>query len=224
MDILEGACVMTIVETVGLYRTKLVKRVIYNLNDDDSNNGKVHNGEKGNMVVNEITDTAKIIIPSVGVTTGKEKTIADHSDILNYVDPSVDNIANEFWNVTRTRIAERGIKNGGAEPVVQPTAIVSWHLEDEFRASGKSIFAVIRKWLASTDIVNGRRSSKKSISCNISHVPTTEIIEVSGEAPRRMMQGVTQNCTNVGTNITDSHDDTGQSEQNTHKVVKDTVA
>ncbi|GAA0143178.1 hypothetical protein LIER_03922 [Lithospermum erythrorhizon] len=159
----EGACVMTIVETVGLYRTKLVKRVIYNLNDNDSNNGMFHKGEKGNMVVNEKTDTPEIVIPSVGVTT-------DDNNVQ---------IEDEFRNMTKTRIAERGIKNGGAETVVQPTAFDSWHPEDEFRASGKNMFAVISKWLASTDIVNGRRSSRMSIPYNT--LETSSVSKVAEE-------------------------------------------
>ncbi|GAA0172333.1 hypothetical protein LIER_26180 [Lithospermum erythrorhizon] len=71
MDILEGTCVMKTIEIVGLYRTKPVKRVIYNLNDDDSNNGKVHKGEKGNMVVNEMIQ---------GVTQNYTNITDNHDD------------------------------------------------------------------------------------------------------------------------------------------------
>ncbi|GAA0164397.1 hypothetical protein LIER_20048 [Lithospermum erythrorhizon] len=96
MDILEDAYVMTTVETtgqtIGLFQTKLVRRVIFNYNDDDSNNGKFHKGEEGNVVVIEKTNIIEIIIPSVDVTTGKENTVADRSDILNDVNPRVGNV------------------------------------------------------------------------------------------------------------------------------------
>ncbi|GAA0164398.1 hypothetical protein LIER_20049 [Lithospermum erythrorhizon] len=65
---------------------------------------------------------------------------------------------------------ERRIKKDGAELVVQPTAIDTWHPQDEFQD--------------------------------------------------RMMHGVTQNCTNVGTTAIDSHVDTGQCETNASMTVK----
>ncbi|GAA0167196.1 hypothetical protein LIER_22183 [Lithospermum erythrorhizon] len=272
MGILEDACVMTTVEIIGLFQTKLVRRVISNRNDDDSNNGKFHKGEEDNIVVIEKTDIVEIVIPSVDVTTGKEKTVTNHSDILNDVNLGVGNIksldettpsAEELYSVIGDDVEhvviggdttqnsgpnhtgevsslitnvedknsiskgnvlgidevilhndwmlvedlvsnvrdfsqsiindahdplentkERRIKNHGAESVVQPTTIDSWHLEDEFRASRKSIFVMMRKWLASTDTINGRRSRRKNIPRNISHVPIND-------TSRRMMQGVT---------------------------------
>ncbi|GAA0153163.1 hypothetical protein LIER_37626 [Lithospermum erythrorhizon] len=105
------------------------------------------------------------------------------------------------------------LKRGGAESVVQQTAIDSWHPEDEFRASGKTIFVVMSKWLASTDTINGRRSRRKNIPHNISHV-------LINDTSRRMMQGVTPNCTNVGTTAIDSYVDTGHCEQNASRIVK----
>ncbi|GAA0186838.1 hypothetical protein LIER_34126 [Lithospermum erythrorhizon] len=92
MDILEDACVMTTIETIGPFQTKLVRRVISNRNDDDSNNGKFHKREEDNIVVIEKTNIVEIGIPSVDVTTGKEKTVADHCDIMNDVNPRVGNI------------------------------------------------------------------------------------------------------------------------------------
>ncbi|GAA0153164.1 hypothetical protein LIER_37627 [Lithospermum erythrorhizon] len=92
MGILEDACVMTTVEIINLFQTKLVRRVISYRNDDDWNNGKFQKGEEGNIVVIENIDIVEIIIPSVDVTSRKEKTIADHSNILNDVNPRVFNI------------------------------------------------------------------------------------------------------------------------------------
>ncbi|GAA0169493.1 hypothetical protein LIER_23967 [Lithospermum erythrorhizon] len=190
-----------------------------NRNDDDSNNDKFHKEEEGNIVVIEKTDIVEIVIPGVDITTGKEKTVADHSDILNDVNPRVGNsmslddttpsveeldfvivddvehviggdttqnfgpnhtgemsslftnvkdknsifkgnvlgieevILHNNWMLVEDLISnvrdlpqsiindahdplknikERKIKKGVAESIVQPTAIDSWHPEDEF--------------------------------------------------------------------------------------------
>ncbi|GAA0141449.1 hypothetical protein LIER_35398 [Lithospermum erythrorhizon] len=181
--------------------------------DTTQNSGLNHTGEVSSLITN-VEDKNSISKANV---LGIEEAILHNDwmlveDLVPHTGDLSQSIVNDVHDLLKNK-KERRIKKGGAESVVQPTVIDSWHPEDEFRASGKNILVVMRKWLTSIDTINGKRSGRKNIPRNISHVPIKDI-------SRRMMQGVTQNSENVRNNTIDSHIDMGQCGKNASMVMK----